>query len=37
MFRSDSGILMTLPGGVLLVLDSGWERTQIGTFLDVHL
>ena len=32
VFRSDSGSLTTLPGGVLLVLDGEWSQTQVDTF-----
>ena len=33
VFRSESGGgLMTLPGGVLLVLDPGWDAAQVGDF-----
>ena len=32
VFRSDSGSLATLPGGVLLVLDGEWSQTQVDTF-----
>ena len=32
VFRSESGALMTLPGGVLLVLDAEWDRTQTNAF-----
>ena len=33
VFRSESsGALMTLPGGVLLVLDAAWGETQTNTF-----
>ena len=32
VFRSESGALMTLPGGVLLVLDAGWSRTETNAF-----
>ena len=33
VFRSESGELMTLPGGVLLVLDSGWSEAQVNSLL----
>ena len=33
MFRSPSGTLMTLPGGVLLALDRTWTETEINAFL----
>ena len=32
VFRSQSGALMTLPGGVLLVLDADWTATEVNTF-----
>ncbi len=32
MFRSQSGALMTLPGGVLLVLDEDWSQSQVDDF-----
>ena len=32
MFRSDSGSIVTLPGGVLLVLDGEWSQTRVDTF-----
>ena len=32
VFRSESGALMTLPGGVLLVLNSEWSRAQTNAF-----
>ena len=32
VFRSDSGSLTTLPGGVLLVLDGEWSQAQVDTF-----
>ncbi len=36
VFRSPSGALMTLPGGVLLVLDGAWGETEIGAFFAGH-
>ena len=33
VFRSESGDLLTLPGGVLLVLDPTWSATQVNSFL----
>ena len=33
VFRSESGELMTLPGGVLLVLDPEWSEAQVNSFL----
>lgn len=33
VFRSRSGALMTLPGGVVLVLDAGWPQSRIEAFL----
>ena len=32
VFRSESGELMTLPGGVLLALEPGWSQTQTDVF-----
>ena len=32
VFRSDSGALMTLPGGVLLVLSSEWNQAETNAF-----
>ena len=32
VFKSQSGALMTLPGGVLLVLDPEWTQTEINAF-----
>lgn len=32
VFRDDSGRLMTLPGGVLLVLDPEWDQSRIAAF-----
>ncbi len=32
VFRSQAGSLMTLPGGVLLVLDEEWPQTQTNLF-----
>lgn len=32
VFRSDSGALMTLPGGVLLALDPEWSQTDTDAF-----
>ena len=32
VFRSESGGLMTLPGGVLLVLDPEWSEAQVKSF-----
>ena len=32
VFRSESGALMTLPGGVLLVLSSEWSQAQTNAF-----
>ena len=34
VFRSESGGLMALPGGVLLVLDAGWDPAQVDDFFD---
>ena len=33
VFRSQSGALMTLPGGVLLVLSPEWSRQRVEAFL----
>ena len=33
VFRSESGSLMTLPGGVLLVLSAEWTQTETNSFL----
>ncbi len=32
VFRSESGALMTLPGGVLLVLSSAWSQAETNAF-----
>lgn len=32
VFRSESGELMTLPGGVLLVLNAEWSQAQVDSF-----
>ena len=32
VFRSQSGTLMTLPGGVLLALDETWEQPAVDAF-----
>ena len=32
VFRTESGSIMTLPGGVLLVLDEQWDQRRINTF-----
>ena len=32
VFRSDSGELMTLPGGVLLVLNADWSQAEVNSF-----
>ena len=32
VFRTESGSLMTLPGGVLLVLDEQWDQRQVNAF-----
>ena len=36
VFRSVSGALMTLPGGVLLILDPEWSRSQTDAFFSVN-
>ena len=33
VFRSASGSIMTLPGGVLLVFDEQWDQPRINTFV----
>ena len=33
VFRSPSGALMTLPGGVLLVLEDAWTEAEVNAFL----
>ncbi len=32
VFRSPAGDLMTLPGGVLLALDAGWDQARVDRF-----
>ena len=32
VFRSESGNLMSLPGGVVLVLDPAWSRSEVQAF-----
>ena len=32
VFRSEGGILMTLPGGVILVLEEGWDAARVSRF-----
>ncbi|WP_419944989.1 hypothetical protein [Candidatus Poriferisodalis sp.] len=32
VFRSESGEMMTLPGGVLLLLDPGWDEASVDDF-----
>ncbi len=34
VFRSQSGVLMTLPGGVLLALDKSWDTDEIDAFFE---
>ena len=36
VFRSQSGQLLTLPGGVLLVLDDAWDGARVDRFLADH-
>ena len=36
VFRSESGGLMTLPGGVLLVLNSEWSQAKTNAFFSNH-
>lgn len=34
VFRSDEGELMALPGGVVLVLDPGWDEAAVDAFFE---
>ncbi len=36
VFRSEFGELMTLPGGVLLALDPGWDSARINRFFSAQ-
>ena len=36
VFRSESGELMTLPGGVILVLDPEWDSDEVDGFFASH-
>ena len=36
VFRSGSGALMTLPGGILLLLDPDWDEARIDQFFADH-
>ena len=36
VFRSESGSLMTLPGGVILLLAASWDQTRIDQFFARH-
>ena len=36
VFRNEGGSLVTLPGGVLLVLDPGWGETRINRFFSAN-
>ena len=36
VFRSEGDILMTLPGGVVLVLDPDWGETRINRFFSAN-
>ena len=36
VFKSQSGSLMTLPGGVLLVLDPDWSETEVNSFFSTN-
>ena len=36
VFRSGSGALMTLPGGILLLLDPDWDESRIDQFFADH-
>ena len=34
MFSTESGSLMTLPGGVLVMLDPQWDRARVEAFFE---
>ena len=36
VFKSQSGALMTLPGGILLVLDPDWSQAEVNTFFSTN-
>ena len=36
VFRTESGALMTLPGGVILVLDASWDGAAVSAFFAQH-
>ncbi len=36
VFRSDSGTLMALPGGVILILAADWTAEQVATFFSAN-
>ena len=36
VFRSESGELMTLPGGVLVILDSAWSSASVELFFGIN-
>ena len=36
VFRTESGALMTLPGGVILVLDASWDEAAVDAFFAQH-
>ena len=36
VFRTESGALMTLPGGVVLVLDASWDEAAVSAFFAQH-
>ena len=36
VFRDEGGTLMTLPGGVLVVLDPGWDRGRVDRFFSAN-
>ena len=36
VFRTESGSLMTLPGGVVLVLDASWDAAAVSAFFAQH-
>ena len=36
VFRTESGELMTLPGGVVLVLDASWDEAAVDAFFAQH-
>ena len=36
VFRSDEGELMALPGGVVVVLDPGWDQAAVDEFFELN-